>query len=304
MKILYTLDFIAQVNAIHDIFPRGLEWSGFVMCEKKEEPTTIFIPKIVVPLNLGSAAYTELKYKNHTDEVVEYLSENEGLFMANIHSHHSMATNFSHTDLQDLRDNADPFYLSIIVNYSQQYSAKIAYPVEVEQKYSWFGVQNNQKVKEIKIVDLIPEYESISINEQEKNRLIALCNAASKRKEEKQKLYNLQNVQNTSYYKGSKKQFQQNIDWEFEHWIDEPFVVRTQDEEIDKNRLLKDLNVLFAEKETNLRSAIKKVHNKKIQFKAKSLVEEALTQLYLYDDPSLNAEITVLIETFETFLSL
>jgi len=86
-------------------------------------------------MGIGTHSYTESE--NHSDDILNmvdrvpaYMENRYGL----IHTHHTMDTFFSGTDIQELHDNAAnySYYLSLIVNIKEKYSAKIAKLVEVK----------------------------------------------------------------------------------------------------------------------------------------------------------------------------
>jgi len=86
-------------------------------------------------MGIGTHSYTESE--NHSDDIINmvdrvpaYMENRYGL----IHTHHTMDTFFSGTDIQELHDNAAnySYYLSLIVNIKEKYSAKIAKLVEVK----------------------------------------------------------------------------------------------------------------------------------------------------------------------------
>lgn len=116
------------------------EWCGFIFYEKiagsiSNPDTYVAKTTDIYLMNIGTHSYTESK--NHSADIIDmvdripaYMENRYGL----IHTHHTMDTFFSGTDVQELHDNAAnySYYLSLIVNFKEDYTAKIAKLVEVK----------------------------------------------------------------------------------------------------------------------------------------------------------------------------
>lgn len=94
-------------------------------------------------MDKGTASYTEHNYDN--DDIVDMFNEFPeymGMRMGHVHSHNTMGSFFSGTDIGELRNNAPNhvYYLSLIVNNVGQFIAKIAYMGKREVK-SKMGIQ-------------------------------------------------------------------------------------------------------------------------------------------------------------------
>ena len=125
-----------------------VEWSGILMYKLTGNFSTgnfQCIVKDIFLMNIGSSTYTEyefserfIKYRMEHPESLDYET-------AHIHSHSTMNTFFSGTDIQELQDNAPNhnYYLSLIVNNAFEPTAKIAFVGEQEKKEdvvrSFFG---------------------------------------------------------------------------------------------------------------------------------------------------------------------
>lgn len=88
----------------------------------------------ILPMDMGSAAYTEYSFD---DRVVTFLQEEEERFdwhIGHIHSHNNMKTFFSGTDMSELNDNSENhnFYLSLIVNNAMDLTAKVAQRIKLK----------------------------------------------------------------------------------------------------------------------------------------------------------------------------
>lgn len=146
------------------------EWSGILFYKLvkgnlQDLQDLEFEADFLYPMNIGSSAYTEFDYTgevaNAYDIFEEGLEQSTGL----VHSHHSMAAFFSGTDSKELSDNAAKYnyYISLIVNFSHTYCAKIAIPAKTQVTYtSWFknalgaliNFKGEKEEKELLIGDL------------------------------------------------------------------------------------------------------------------------------------------------------
>jgi hypothetical protein len=120
-----------KIRHLCNKFP-SLEWSGILFyktiegdigSDLKLEAMDLF------PLNLGSQGFTESRANTH---LAGYIAENEDTHFnyrqGFIHSHNSMGTNFSGTDIQQLIEGVIDFgnFLSLIVNNEGTYNAKLS----------------------------------------------------------------------------------------------------------------------------------------------------------------------------------
>lgn len=110
-----------------------VEWSGVLFYRAKgtitnPEEFEIHITD-VLPMDMGSAAYTEYEFDQ---DVADYIEEDDERFewkIGHIHSHNTMKTYFSGTDMSELNDNSEfhTYYVSLIVNNFMDLTAKVAY---------------------------------------------------------------------------------------------------------------------------------------------------------------------------------
>lgn len=122
-----------QINYLHRLIGNK-EWSGVLLYEKvggnfKTLKELEFKVLGIYPMNVGSHAYTEFEYGSAIAEIYDlYPDKLENLKLGLIHTHHTMAAFFSGTDLDELYSNAkqNNFYLSLVVNLSGPYEAKVA----------------------------------------------------------------------------------------------------------------------------------------------------------------------------------
>ena len=117
-----------------------VEWSGALFYTTEgsiEKPGTFKITlKTILPLDMGSAAYTEYQLDDRfMDFIEEDFEERCTWKLGHIHSHNVMGVFFSGTDMAELNDNAPAhnFYLSLIVNNYMDFIAKVAFIGEAKK---------------------------------------------------------------------------------------------------------------------------------------------------------------------------
>ncbi len=119
-----------------------VEWSGMLFYslsgDGEDVSNITCVLKDIYPMHKGSSGYTEYEYN---EQIVEVMSNNPELMeyrVGHIHSHHTMTTFFSGTDMEELHDNAPNhhYYLSVIVNNYGEVCAKTVFIGEREVKSS------------------------------------------------------------------------------------------------------------------------------------------------------------------------
>lgn len=137
MKIKYLCKAIPKV-----------EWSGILLYDVKgtiKDPKNMVIMlKDIIPMNMGSQAYTEYNFNEkkrdtsgYDDKHIDYCMQNDNALdwkIGHIHSHNTMNVFFSGTDMSELDDNSAShnYYLSLIVNNWMDFCAKVAFRVTTE----------------------------------------------------------------------------------------------------------------------------------------------------------------------------
>lgn len=122
----------AQIAYLHNKH-EGVEWCGMLFYDIETGDLTdlenmVVRAKRLYLIDVGNAGYTggdlDEKLLDFYDEYPDAMDMRMGF----IHTHHSMQTFFSGTDMQELHDNTEKynFYLSLIVNHKSQYCAKIS----------------------------------------------------------------------------------------------------------------------------------------------------------------------------------
>lgn len=127
-KIRYLCSEIAKV-----------EWSGVLIYaiegSIKDVENFKCIIKEIIPMDKGSKTLTEYSMDGRvTDYFEEEVEEDRFEYrIGHIHSHNTMETYFSGTDMSELNDNSEHhnYYLSLIVNNFMEMTAKIAYRAEI-----------------------------------------------------------------------------------------------------------------------------------------------------------------------------
>lgn len=164
-KVIITEDLSAQIDALHAAHP-GNEWSGVLVIEPINDnitkPDEVILKALAVyPMDFGSPGYTEYTLDEEVLKIYEAfpdadpaLHEQPRLKFAQIHTHHGMSAFFSGVDESELRTNAGKYdyYLSLIVNLSGNYVAKVAFPAEIPQAVSY----KDKKTKEVKTIERPP----------------------------------------------------------------------------------------------------------------------------------------------------
>lgn len=132
-KLILPMDVVNQIMYLHASIGKT-EWSGILLYDvirgNPSKPKEFVLKaKHIFLMDIGSAAFTE--YETDSD-IVDLYDNVEGAMsmkIGHVHSHHDMSAYFSGTDTQELMDNSDKhnYYLSLIVNFSGNYVAKVAF---------------------------------------------------------------------------------------------------------------------------------------------------------------------------------
>lgn len=140
-------EIVPLIDRLHQRIS-AVEWSGILFYEvfdsegSKIDDTERLIneevtikPKYILPLNKGSAAYTEYETDMETlMDATEEHPELEDCITGHIHSHVNMGTSFSGTDDDQLKDGAfdNEMFLSIIVNQKDNVTARLSFKGKVD----------------------------------------------------------------------------------------------------------------------------------------------------------------------------
>jgi hypothetical protein len=133
------IEVLHQIQYLCKNIPK-VEWSGALFYTTEGSivnPDTFKITlKTILPLDMGSSAYTEYHLDDRfIDFIEEDFEERCTWKLGHIHSHNTMAVFFSGTDMAELNDNAPAhnFYLSFIVNNYMDFIAKVAFIGEAKK---------------------------------------------------------------------------------------------------------------------------------------------------------------------------
>jgi proteasome lid subunit RPN8/RPN11 len=152
-KIILSKELQAQILYFHSVVG-DLEWSGplyYTIVEGSVEDLDTLVVKaeIMLPKDVGTSGYTEYTMGPEVMDFYDRYPQAMMMKIGHIHTHHSMNTFFSGTDMSELHDNAPNhnYYVSLIVNHKGVYSAKVAINGEVDKTMSYKGT-NGSLIKE------------------------------------------------------------------------------------------------------------------------------------------------------------
>jgi hypothetical protein len=162
IEVLHQIQYLCKLIS-------KVEWSGALFYTTEgsiEKPETFKITlKTILPLDMGSQAYTEYNLdERFMDFIEEDFEERCTWKLGHIHSHNSMAVFFSGTDMAELNDNAPAhnFYLSLIVNNAMDFLAKVAFIGEAKKDIK----QVPYTAKNVQGHDYIIEKQDFEVNNQ------------------------------------------------------------------------------------------------------------------------------------------
>lgn len=136
VKLILSKNLQSEILFHHTQYKK--EWCGILLFKEssgsiQEKNLEIFADKMYL-LQLGSEAYVGGEngdmYLDAMDDIPDFMDYKCGF----LHSHHSMQTFFSGTDTQELEDQASnhAYFVSLIVNHSCEYTAKVSFVGESE----------------------------------------------------------------------------------------------------------------------------------------------------------------------------
>ena len=140
-ELILTEELLKKIKYLCMRFPT-VEWSGVLFYNFEGDIDNIADLKITAfdlyPLDIGTSTYTEFM---HSPDFAGYIAKNPDLMdsaQGLIHSHNTMATFFSGTDSNTLREMAPVYgnYLSLIVNNAGTYTAGLAVKADIAKNIS------------------------------------------------------------------------------------------------------------------------------------------------------------------------
>jgi proteasome lid subunit RPN8/RPN11 len=132
-RLILPVEIINQIMYLHSSIGKT-EWSGLLLYDvisgNPSKPSDFVLKaKHIFLMDVGSAAYTEYETDGDIVDLYDNIEGAMEMKMGHVHSHHDMSAFFSGTDTDELMQNADKhnYYLSLIVNFSGNYVAKVAF---------------------------------------------------------------------------------------------------------------------------------------------------------------------------------
>lgn len=155
------------------------EWSGvlFYTYEGSMENNDLVITcRDILPMNIGNSVYTEFE---NTPDVAGYIVDNQ-LFdccQGLVHSHHSMKTFFSTTDVSTLQSEGDDtiHFVSLIVNNEGTYNAAITRKVKmhfsgtVTEEFDTFNDSKTTVTRQTSQDSTVIQYSMLEVEVQNEN---------------------------------------------------------------------------------------------------------------------------------------
>lgn len=137
-KLIIPDNVLAQITYLHASVGKT-EWSGILFFDVNKgsvaDPKNFELEaKYIYLMDIGSAAYTEYEPDSDLIDMYDKYEDAINWKTGHIHTHHNMSAYFSGTDTGELKDNVDKYnyYLSLIVSFDGNYTAKVAFLSDVE----------------------------------------------------------------------------------------------------------------------------------------------------------------------------
>jgi len=245
-RLILPVEIINQIMYLHSSIGKT-EWSGLLLYDvisgNPSKPSEFLLKaKHIFLMDVGSAAFTE--YQTDGD-IVDLYDKVEGAMemkMGHIHSHHDMSAFFSGTDVDELMQNSDKhnYYLSLIVNFSGNYVAKVAFLSE-RKLTSWMHYTNDQgelkKFKEETVEKTMIVINMIIQLEYNNQFFYDRIDQVKEKKREAEKQKKAAEKVNEKKYKGRGAAYQQSF-----YGFDEDFTEMYKDQMRDQKRNPADLS--------------------------------------------------------------
>lgn len=152
-KLILSRNLTAEIDYLHKLVG-SIEWIGILFYTKEQgelsDPNTLVLrADRLFLMDIGTAGHTEAvmdseEVLNMYDQIPNAMQFKQGL----IHTHHTMAAFFSGEDWSELNDNVGMhhYYLSLIVNNSGTYVAKVAYVAQNENIFKYKNSNSEEVV--------------------------------------------------------------------------------------------------------------------------------------------------------------
>lgn len=174
-KLILPQHVINQITYLHSYIGKK-EWSGILLYDvvkgNPSKPSEFVLrAEHIFLMDIGSAAFTQYETDGDIVDIYDNIDRAMEMKIGHVHTHHDMSAYFSSTDTDELMQNSDKhnYYLSLIVNFSSNYVAKVAFISENNTTSQMHYIDDNgrfkkftQKVKEKNLVtinmDIVLEY--------------------------------------------------------------------------------------------------------------------------------------------------
>lgn len=174
-KLILPQHVINQITYLHSYIGKK-EWSGILLYDvvkgNPSKPSEFVLrAEHIFLMDIGSAGFTEYETDGDIVDIYDNIDRAMEMKIGHVHTHHDMSAYFSGTDTEELMQNSDKhnYYLSLIVNFSGNYVAKVAFISENDTTSQMHYIDDNgrfkkftQKVKKKNLVtinmDIVLEY--------------------------------------------------------------------------------------------------------------------------------------------------
>jgi hypothetical protein len=166
-----------QIEWLHKMVG-AKEWCGVLFYKRLEgdidnpKDLKLYASEIYL-MDIGRETYTEADFDgNAAVEMWDMVNDDYTFKRGLIHTHHNMTTFFSGTDMSELHDNVGThnYYLSLIVNFSGVYTAKVAFTAKrrIQMEYKNVTDENKEFVTEkdlLMMIDMniVKEQEEVAV---------------------------------------------------------------------------------------------------------------------------------------------
>lgn len=155
-RLILTPEIINQIMYLHAIIGKT-EWSGILLYDvisgNPSKPSEFVLEaKNIFLMDIGTGAATEYNFDGDIVDIYDNIEGSMEMKIGHIHSHHDMTTFFSGTDNDELMTNVGKhnYYVSLIVNFSGNYSCKVAFLSDVESTTWMHYVNDHGELKKFK----------------------------------------------------------------------------------------------------------------------------------------------------------
>lgn len=168
----------------------GLEWCGVLFYSEKggiSDPDNYKVHvNYLYPMDVGTPGSTSIDNYEEVLDAIEKHPELDDMKQGFIHSHNSMDTFFSGTDVQQLIDGADQYdyFLSVITNNNAEYIARISFELNADVKIginkSDYKIKSKVGYFECEVETLEPEIDEFlvaRVKEIDANRTVGTYNS-------------------------------------------------------------------------------------------------------------------------------